>query len=76
MSVRARLEDAIRRNKRPSDMLYEFLSSGTKEANFLANQMVNNPDVLVVITSPAGRKWIHLHLDQTLDYLQQFTQKR
>ena len=76
MSVRARLEEAIRRNRRPSDMLYEFLTSGTKEANFLANQMVNNGDVMAVITSPAGRKWIHQYLDQTLDYLQKFTQSK
>jgi len=73
VSVRLRLEDAIRRNRAPADMLYEFLSCGSKEANFLANQMMANKDVLALLTSPAGRAWIHRYLNHTLDYLQKFT---
>ena len=67
------LEAAIRNNKRPQIMFYEFLSTGTNEANFLANKMLENKEVLRIICSPAGRAWVKRWLDDFFDYLQAFS---
>ena len=66
-------EAAIRANKRPQIMFYEFLNSGTNEANFLANKMLENKEVLRVICSPEGRAWVKRWLDDFLNYLQAFS---
>ena len=66
------LLDAIKNNKRPQIMFYNFLSSKSMEANILANIMVNNKRALKLLTSPAGRNWLHFWLDDTLNYLEKF----
>jgi hypothetical protein len=67
-----RLQAAINADTRPQDMFFQFLSSGTNEANYLANAMLNNKDVIKLVTSPKGRGWIKKWLDDFLNYLQQF----
>ncbi len=71
--VAVQLAQAIRANKRPQLLFVEFLSGGSKEANFLANKMYENKEVLKVICSQQGRAWLHIWLNDFLDYLQQFS---
>lgn len=70
--VLLRLRSAIASNTRPQDMFYNFLSSGTNEANYLANEMLKNKDIIRLMTSREGRVWIKKWMDDFLDYLAQF----
>ena len=63
------LYNAIKTDKRPADLLYQFLSSGDVKANYLSNQILQNKTLIQLITSPQGRAWIRKHLDGTLDYI-------
>ena len=67
------LEAAIRSDKRPQLLFYEFLNSGTKEANYLANKMIENKEILRVICTPQGRAWVKRWLDDFFNYLQAFS---
>ena len=67
------LEAAIRTNKRPQLMFYEFLNSGSTEANYLANKMYENKEVIKVICTPEGRAWVKRWLDDFFNYLQAFS---
>mgnify|MGYP001562721796 CR=1 FL=1 len=67
-----RLRTAINNNTPPTQLFYEFLSSGTMEANFLHSKMCENREVIRIITSPQGRAWIKRNLDVFLNYLEKF----
>lgn len=68
------LRNAIRQNKRPAVMLHEFLSSGRAEANLMANTLRDNREVIRILTSPEGRKWLNYWLKDTLNYLQKLAE--
>lgn len=67
------LEAAIRTNKRPQLIFYEFLNSGSNEANYLANKMIENKEVIKIICTPEGRAWVKRWLDDFFNYLQEFS---
>ena len=68
-NIALRLEAAIKTNTPPQRLFYDFLSSGSMEANFIFNQITNNKQILKLITSPAGRAWIKANIDGFLNYL-------
>jgi hypothetical protein len=72
VQIALRLQATINTDKRPQDLLYEFLNSGSPEANYLAKTMLENKEVMRIITSTKGRAWIHKWLDDFLNYLQKF----
>lgn len=74
-TVTYQLQQAIAQNKRPQLLLIEFLTSNTKEANYLGNAMVDNRQAIRILTSPAGRKWIQYWLEDTLNYLQAYAEQ-
>ncbi len=67
--VAVKLEQAIRTGKTPAKVLYEFLGSGGTYSNVVYHEIVSNPQIVALITSPAGRAWIKKNLDGFLDYL-------
>jgi hypothetical protein len=69
VQVYMKFKDVLRRDVAPSTLLYQFLSSGTKEANYIANMMIDNRDALILLTTPEGRKWAHRWIDDFLNYL-------
>lgn len=69
LTVYATFKEVIRKNEAPSTLLYQFLSSGSKEANYIANMMIDNKGALLLLTSPEGRKWAHRYVDDFLNYL-------
>jgi hypothetical protein len=62
---------AIKADKNPTSILYTFLASQTIEGNVVANQIVQNRSIVKLLTSPEGKRWLHKHLDATLDYIAQ-----
>lgn len=60
---------AIQQNKSPSLLLYEFLQQPGVIPTGLTNYIVNNKQILQLITSPKGRVWLKNHVDEFLDYL-------
>lgn len=73
--VEINTREAVQRNKRPATMLHEFLDSGRKEANFIANTLIDYRSAIRVLTSPMGRKYLHAWLDDTLNYLQKYAEE-
>jgi hypothetical protein len=71
--ILAQLQNAIYNNTPPSRLLYNFLSSGSMEGNFLANKMQENKAIMRLITSPAGRRWIKANLDDFLNYMEKMS---
>jgi hypothetical protein len=67
------LQTAIRSNQKPSMLLYTFLSSGSMEANFLSNKMMENKAIMRTLTSPQGRAWIKANLDDFLNYVEKMS---
>jgi hypothetical protein len=63
------LQTAIQQNKRPCIMLKEFLDSGSLQANVLNSQIFGNKRALKLLTSPEGRAWIKIWMDDFLNYL-------
>ena len=70
LTVKFKVEEAIRQNKRPRLMLWEFLASGTKEANVIANWLIDYKEAIKVLTSKQGRAYLHYWLEDTLNYLE------
>lgn len=68
--IAQRLEAAINADTPPQRLFYEFINSQSMEANFLYNLMLNNKQILRLITSPRGRRWIKKHIDGFLNYLE------
>lgn len=75
LTVKYKVEEAIRQNKRPRIMLWEFLGSGSKEANVIANWLIDYKETIKVLTSKQGRVYLHFWLDDTLDYLEVYANK-
>ena len=69
------LKKAIQQNQRPTILLHAFLTSGSATANIIGNLLFSNKAAMQLLTSPEGRKYIHLWLDDTLDYLQKFAEQ-
>ena len=70
LTVRFKLQEAIRQNKRPRMLLFEFLSSGSKEANVIANWLIDYKEAMKILTSREGRTYLHYWLEDTLNYLE------
>ena len=70
--TKIKLEEAIKQNKPPRMMLWEFLASGSKEANIIANWLIDYKEAIKILTSPLGRKYLQYWLDDTLNYLQKY----
>jgi hypothetical protein len=68
------LRKAIQTDERPAVLLHRFLKSGRAEANAIGNTLFTNKQAMRLLTSPAGRKYIHRWLDDTLDYLAKFAE--
>lgn len=68
-SIALKLETAIKRNTSPQRLFYDFLMSGSMEANYIRGQIAGNKQLLRLITSPAGRAWIKSNIDGFLNYL-------
>jgi len=64
------LEQSILQNKRPTDMIHQFLTSGSKDANLIGNYLIDYRESVKLLTSPQGRAWLHRWLDDTLNFLQ------
>ena len=75
MLVASETEGKIRRNERPANIIHDFLDSGTPESNFVANLFITYKNVILLMTSPQGRKWIYRWLDDTLNYLEQIAKE-
>lgn len=74
--LNAQLQEAIRKDMQPSQLLYQFLSNsnGSMASNYIANTLLENKLLLRTLSSPEGRRWIHKWFDNFLDYLQQLSQ--
>ena len=70
--TRLKLEQALKMNKRPRILLWEFLASGSKEANVIANWLIDYKEAIKILTSKEGRAYLHYWLDDTLNYLQKY----
>lgn len=75
MIVASETEGKIDRNERPADIIHHFLDSGTNESNYIANLFITYKHVILLLTSPRGRKWIYKWLDDTLNYLEQIAKE-
>lgn len=67
--IYTQLYNAIKNDQSPTTFIYTFLSSKSLEANVVANQIVEKKSVVKLLTSPEGKRWLHKHLDATLDYI-------
>lgn len=70
-----RVKRMIETNQRPVVLLHQFLSSGTVEANLVANTILENREALKVLTSPAGRRWLWTWFNDSMDYLEQIAKQ-
>lgn len=73
--VYAQLKAAITHNKRPTLMLHQFLTSGKTEANAVGNYMIDYRDTILLLTGPAGRRWLHFWLDDLLNFLEKIAKE-
>ena len=71
-TVAVKTREAILRNQRPRMLLFDFLSSGSKEANVIANWLIDYKEAIKILTSKEGRAYLHYWLDDTLNYLQKY----
>jgi hypothetical protein len=71
--IAIQLQNAIATNKSPKRLFYEFLSNGSMEGNFLANKILENKQLLRIITSKRGRAWIKTNIDDFLNYLEEIS---
>ena len=69
-ALAVQLRNCIQKGKSPKLLFYEFMSSGSMEGNFLAGKILENKQVLRVITSPQGRIWVKRNIDDFLNYLE------